>query len=50
MIMPIDDTTIDSAQILGISPITVRAQIYRKQLNAQGLYHHARQPLCHLAM
>jgi excisionase family DNA binding protein len=33
--MPTDYTTIEAAQILGISPITVRAQIYRKQLNAQ---------------
>ena len=33
--MPTDYTTIEAAQILGISPITVRAQIYRKQLDAQ---------------
>jgi excisionase family DNA binding protein len=33
--MPIDYTTIEGAQELGISPITVRSLIHRKQLNAQ---------------
>jgi excisionase family DNA binding protein len=33
--MVTDYTTIEAAQELGISPITVRSLIYRKQLNAQ---------------
>ena len=33
--MPIDYTTIEVAQELGVSPITIRSSIYRKQLTAQ---------------
>ena len=33
--MPIDYTTMEVAQILGVRPVTVRALIYRKQLSAQ---------------
>ena len=33
--MPIDYTTIEAAQELGVSPITVRSLIYRKQLGAR---------------